>query len=233
MGTSSFVSSLSFFIVVAGASVTALVAPGCATVAVAVAPDKKPVPDDSAEFHAAESQFWSALHGGEYEKIGPTLDLYERAYLANPSSPMTAARIGWLHTWRLAESARQREVSPTITDDVTLGRKYFGEATRLSPKESRFLGFYASLTMAEGAIHHDAAEKSSRLLHDERRNSTRGPEFNLFTAGISVARLPYENPIYEEGVTRQWENLDVCIDAKIDRNDGRYDQLHGNGYEIW
>ena len=70
---------------------------------------------------------------------------------------MTAARIGWLHTWRIAERSRNPGAPATITDDIVLARKYFGEASHRAPNESRFKGFFASVTMAEGAIHKDEA----------------------------------------------------------------------------
>lgn len=194
---------------------------GCASIAVAVAPDKVAVPDETVEFRDAESAFWSALHGGHYEGIGPTLELYQRAYLKNPNAPMTAARIGWLHTWRLAERSRLASPPATITDDIVLARKYFGEAVHLAPKESRFLGFYASLTMAEGAVHKDEAitRKGYFMMNDA---VDAWPEFNLFTAGISVANLPAGNDLFDEGIDRQWKNLDVCVDGTLDRSDGRF-----------
>ncbi len=196
---------------------------GCATLAVATAPDKKPVEDHTPETYAAERAFWTALHGGKYEAIGDALELYQRSYLANPNAPMTAARIGWLHTWRIAERARLEKPQATITDDLVLGRRYFGEAVRLAPNEPRFAGFYANLTMAEGAVHKDEAltRKGYFQMNDA---ISAWPQFNLFTAGISVAGLPHDNELFHEGVERQYENLDVCVDEKIDREDGRFDK---------
>jgi len=197
---------------------------GCASIAIAVAPEKVAVPDETPEFRAAESAFWTALHGGHYERIGDTLELYQRAYLKNPASPLTAARIGWLHTWRLAERARLEDKAPaTITDDIVLARKYFGEAVHLAPNESRFLGFYASLTMAEGAVHKDEAitRRGYFTMNDA---IAAWPEFNLFTAGISVANLPASDALFDEGIDRQWQTLDVCIDGTFDRKDGRFDR---------
>jgi hypothetical protein len=196
---------------------------GCATLAIATAPEKQAVIDDSAPTKAAERAFWTALHGGKYESIGETLELYQQSYLANPNAAMSAARIGWLHTWRLAERARLASPPATITDDIVLGRKYFGEAVALSPHESRFQGFSASLIMAEGTVHKD--EALTRRGYFQMNDAVAAwPEFNLFTAGISVANLPVEDPLFREGVERQWQNLDVCVDGKVDRADGRFDE---------
>jgi len=194
---------------------------GCATLAIATAPAKKPILDDSAATQAAERAFWAALHGGKYDAIGETLELYQRSYLANPNAAMSAARIGWLHTWRVAERARLAAAPATITDDIVLGRRYFGEAVSLAPGESRFLGFSASMTMAEGAVHKDQS-LSRRGYFQMNEAITAWPEFNLFTAGISVAGLPAGDRLFTEGVERQWENLDVCVDGKVDRSDGRF-----------
>ncbi|MBK8212275.1 MAG: hypothetical protein IPK71_00880 [Myxococcales bacterium] len=201
---------------VLAAAAAAFTQGGCASIAVAVAPEKKAEVDDTPEFHAAESAFWGALHGGDYSRIGDTLELYQRAYLKNPNAPMTAARIGWLHTWRIAERSRNPAAPATITDDIVLARKYFGEASHLAPNESRFKGFFASVTMAEGAIHKDEAtiRRGYFMMNDA---VDAWPEFNYFTAGISVANLPASDPLFDEGLERQWKNLDVCVDGSMDR----------------
>ena len=74
-----------------------------------------------------------------------------------------------MHIWRLAERARIASgPGPEITDDAVLARKYFEEAVRLDPGDARYLGFYASLLMAEGTIHKDDKLVAAGLLHDAR-----------------------------------------------------------------
>ena len=90
-----------------------------------------------------------------------------------------------MHIWRLGERARHQPVRPEITDDAVLARKYFEEAVRLDPKEARYLGFYASLLMAEGTIHKD--EKMVRRGYFTMKDAVAAwPEFNLFTAGYTA-----------------------------------------------
>jgi hypothetical protein len=42
-------------------------------------------------------------------------------------------------------------------------------------------------------------------------------EFNLFTAGYAMSRQPAESDQFKEGIAWQWQDLDVCVDEKLDR----------------
>lgn len=189
---------------------------GCARLAVWSAPDKVASQERTALARRADGLFWKTLNGGEYEKIPDALTAMTAAYLEDPNDAVTAARIGWLHIWRLAERARLTVVPPAITDDAVLARKYFEEAVRLNPSEARYLGFYASLLMTEGAIHKD--EKLRRRGYYTMRDAVAAwPEFNYFTAGYSVATQPHDSERFREGLEYQWLNLDVCAGEKVDR----------------
>jgi hypothetical protein len=190
---------------------------GCASLAIATAPEKVALNDDSAGAKAADSVFWETLHGGRYEQIGAALERLEGAYLAHPNDPRTAAHIGFLHIWRVSESARVENVSPTITDDIALARRYFDEAIRLDPQEARYRGFLAATMLAEGKIHGD--ERLTRRGFFEMKDAVGAwPEFNLFTRGYSMSRLPFDEPRYADAVEDQWSLLDACTDGeRVDR----------------
>ena len=79
----------------------------------------------------------------------------QEIYLKHPADVDTAAHLGFSHIWRIAEAVRLERRSASITDEVILARKYFGEAARLAPEDARFQGFYAGATLAEGIIHGD------------------------------------------------------------------------------
>jgi hypothetical protein len=194
---------------------------GCATLAVATAPSKRAVADASPAASQAQRGFWDALHGGRYEDIGATLEPLQAEYLAHPHDASLAAHIAFLHVWRVSERARLPEQHASITDDIALARRYFDEASRLAPDDPRFQGFLAGMTMAEGKIHDD--EKLTRrgffLMNDA---VDAWPEFNLFTRGYVMSRLPVSDPRYASAVDDQWRNLDVCAGTTLDRKNPDY-----------
>ena len=202
----------------AGPGLAALVlAAGCGSLAVWSAPEKAPSAQRTPAALQADALFWRTLHAGAYEQIPQSLTALKAAYLANPNDAVTAAHIGWMHIWRLAERARITPASgPEITDDAVLARKYFEEAVRLHPGEARYLGFYASLLMTEGTIHGD--EKLVRRGYYTMRDAVAAwPEFNYFTSGYGAGALPHDSPRFTEGLEAQWLNLDVCVGERVDR----------------
>jgi hypothetical protein len=196
----------------------AMLAAGCESLAVWSARDKSPSAERTPSALRADALFWQTLHGGQYEEIPTALVALKAAYLENPNDAVTAAHIGWLHIWRLAERARlaPSALGPGITDDAVLGRKYFEEAVRLDPREARYLGFYASLLMAEGTIHRD--EKLRRRGYYTMRGAVAAwPEFNYFTAGYGFSSQPHDSDRFREGLEYQWLTLDLCAGEKVGR----------------
>ena len=113
------------------------------------------------------------------------------------------------------------EIPATIIDDAVLSRRYFEEAVRLNPTEARYLGFYASLLLAEGAIHKD--ERLTRQGYFTLLESIKAyPEFNYFTAGYVLSDRPRESERFKEGLEYQWLNLDVCVGEKVNRQNPDY-----------
>lgn len=164
----------------------------------------------------ADAVFWRTLHAGDYEHIDAALQASTAAYLADPGDALTAAHVGWLHIWRLAESGRLEHRLPTITDDAILARRYFEEAVALDPRDPRFAGFLAAAQLAEGGIHRDPA-----LLR--RGDATMQaavkawPEFNLFTAGYVASTAPAQSAAFREGLEQQWRNMEACLGETVDR----------------
>jgi hypothetical protein len=204
---------------VAGAASLAL--SGCASVAVWSAPQKQPAAASTPAARQANQEFWQALHGGHYEDIGRVLEHLTAAYLANPNDGVTAAHIGFSHTWRLSERARLGSPPATITDDLVLAHKYFSEATTLVPKDARFQGFLAGMELSEGALHQDEKLKR-RGYFDLLDAKDAWPEFNLFTAGYVLSSLPYSDEKYHDALEYQWETLDRCVGQPVDRKTAAY-----------
>jgi hypothetical protein len=190
-------------------------------IAVQLAPKKQAAKTRSEAALKADEVFWQTFHNGEYEKIPHALEIVTAAYVQTPNDAVTAAHVAWLHMWRLSEQARNDSVPVTITDDMMLSRRYFQEAVKLDPSEARYLGFLAAITLAEGELHKD--EQITREGYFMLRDSiTAWPEFNLFTGGYIMSRLPPDSPRFHEGLEWQWRTLDVCFEVKLDRANPDY-----------
>ena len=102
-----------------------------------------------------------------------------------------------------------------------IAHKYFSEASRLSPSDSRFKGFLASTELAEGTVHGD--EKLVRRGYFDLMDAKDAwPEFNLFTAGYGLSRLPATDSKFIDGVEYQWLTLDFCAEDRVDRSTASY-----------
>jgi hypothetical protein len=190
-------------------------------IAVLLAPDKKATSTRSNAALQADELFWRTFHGGAYDEIPRVLEILTAAYLETPADSVTAAHIAWLHNWRMAERARLSKVPATITDHTILARRYFDEAFRLNPSDARVLGFLGGHTVAEGTLHNDErlVRRGYYMLLDAIEA---WPEFNLFTAGYVMSRLPADSPRFKEGLEWQWRNLEVCVQESIDRANPDY-----------
>ena len=196
-------------------------ATGCAYLAVQSAPEKSPSIARGKAAEQADALFWKTLHDGQYDQIPVVLNALTAAYLENPNDAITAAHIGWMHVWRLSERTRMAEIPATITDHAVLSRRYFEEAVRLNPTEARYLGFYASMLLAEGAIHKD--EKLARKGYFTMLDSIKAfSEFNYFTAGYVMSDRPRGSERFKEGLEYQWLDVDVCVGGKVDRQNPDY-----------
>lgn len=190
-------------------------------IAVWLAPVKKATKTRSAAALKADDLFWRAFHGGQYEEIPRVLEALTGAYLQAPNDAVTAAHIAWFHNWRMAERARLPAVPASITDDTAVARRYFDEAVRLDSSDARYLGFLAGHIVIEGNLHKD--ERLIRRAYYMLLDAIDAwPEFNLFTAGFVMSRLPPDSPRFKEGLEWQWRTLDVCVQERIDRKNPDY-----------
>lgn len=189
---------------------------GCQFAAVHSAPAKVAATSRTDAAVQADTLFWTTLHGGDYDGIARATEALTAAYLANPRDATTAAHIGFLHIWRLSERARIARVQATITDEAVLARRYFEEAVTLAPDDARFLGFLGSTLAAEGSIHQDESLRR-RGYYTLRDAIVAWPEFNLFTAGYVLSGQPAGSERYREALDWQWQTLDLCSGARVDR----------------
>ena len=190
-------------------------------IAVLLAPTKTATNTRSNVALKADELFWHTLHSGAYDDIPRVLEVLTAAYLEAPTDAVTAAHIAWLHNWRVAERDRLSTVPATITDHTILARRYFDEAVKLNPSDARTLGFLAGNILAEGTLHKD--ERLVRRGYYMVLDAIEAwPEFNLFTVGYVMSRLPPDSPRFKEGLEAQWRELDVCAQERIDRTNPDY-----------
>ena len=189
---------------------------GCAFMAEQAAPAKQASATRTETAQRADTLFWNTFHSGDYDGISKAMEAVKGAYLQSPNDPVTAAHVGFLHVWRIAERARLSTLSPSITDDSALARRYFGEAVALHPSEVRYQGFLATTMLAEANIHKD--EKLKRRGYYAMLDAVDGwPEFNLFTAGYVFSNQPADSAQFKQGLEMQWRTLDLCSGTTIDR----------------
>jgi len=166
----------------------------------------------------ADSLFWRILHAGAYDSIPGALFLLKAAYLQNPADPVTAAHVGFLHAWRIAERARSSQVTPAITDDAILARRYFDQAVAHAPAyDARIHGFGAVFRMVEGDIHRDR-ELWAEGLRQGREAIRVWPEFNWFTIGYALSGKADTSALFREGLEMQWKTVDACGRTTVDRS---------------
>jgi hypothetical protein len=191
------------------------------SIVISMAPRKRPSPSRSAAAIAADSVFWRTLHSGVYDQLPHAIEVLTRAYVASPGDAVTASHVAWLHIWRMAEASRLDTAPASITDDIVLSRKYFQEAVALDPADARKLGFLGGSMVAEGTV--DRNEKLIRRGYYTMRDAIEAwPEFNLFTAGYVMSRTPSGSPQFHEALEWQWRTLDLCAEARIDRENPDY-----------
>jgi len=189
---------------------------GCAFVAEKAAPAKQASTTRTEAAQRADALFWKTFHGGDYDGIPKAMEAVKGAYLQSPDDAVSAAHVGFLHVWRIAERARLDALSPSITDDSALARRYFGEAVALHPSEARYQGFLATTMLAEANIHKD--EKLRRRGYYAMLDAVDAwPEFNLFTAGYVLSNQPPDSAHFKQGLEMQWRTLDLCSEAAVDR----------------
>ncbi len=189
---------------------------GCATLADWTAPQKLPAASPAKALAQLEQEFWSALHTGNIEKISGLITRYKAVYASDPNQARAAVRLGFLHVWRLSEWSRFKTIGPEVIDDAALCKTYFAEATEMLPEDPRLAGFYAACSLAQADISKN--ERNTRRAYFDMLDAVEAwPEFNGFTAGFTMSKLPHNHERYDEAVEFQWRVLDECFGQKVDR----------------
>jgi hypothetical protein len=143
------------------------------------------------------------------------------AYLESPNDPELASRLGFIHLWKITERARVKPVSPLVTNEVILSKKYFSDALQLDPNNAIYKGFYGDARLIEGHIFKDQQEevRGYFVLKDAIH---KWPEFNYFTAGYVMSTLDKDSKQFKEGLEGQWKTLDLCAGRRVNRYNPDY-----------
>ncbi|KTD19119.1 Uncharacterised protein [Legionella lansingensis] len=199
----------------------------CEKMALLFTPAKKPILSTSELAKKAENYFWDTLHQGRYYDIPKADYLLMAAYLANPNDPKLAARLGFIHIWKITERKREAQQSPKITNEIVLAKKYFGDAVQLAPENPIYQGFFGDSQLIEGKIFNDKREEV-RGYYTLKRAIKRWPEFNYFTAGYPMSDLPANSEHFQEALEWQWKVLDLCAGEKVSRDAPSFSKYMGH-----
>ena len=186
----------------------------CSALGVAMAPAKKATAP-TADAQALASDFWLALHGGDYGRIDDLLERHMREVVAEPGDALTLFHTGLLHAWKLSERSREPR-NARVVEHAIAARRLFAEAAQLDPADARIAGFAAGFVMTEAAILSN--EKQLRQGYFQMQDAVASwPEFNLFTSGYVMSANPPHSAPFTEGLEQQWRTLDACFGAKVSR----------------
>lgn len=172
---------------------------------------------DSPQAAQAQQAFWEAFQAQRYDALPKVTEALTAAYLRHPEDPKLALLLAHAHFWRVAERSRDSRAGAGVTDGLVLANFYFAEAYRLQPEDHRISGWLASTELALGSVHAD--ERTRRRGYFDLKASARAfPEFNNFSLGYVLSRLPAGDPRLDEAVEAMWLNLDLCVGQKVDRH---------------
>lgn len=194
---------------------------GCEQIKLMSTPPKKPIISHTLLAEQAKKNFWDILHQGNYARLPQVVDLLTAAYLENPHDPSLAAYLGFSHIWKITERTREKNISPTVANEMILAQNFFEEATALNPSDARLQGFLGVSMLASGKIFDDDREQIRGYFQLQRAISL-WPEFNYFTAGYPMSDLDAHSDYFKQGLAWQWQTLDLCIGASINKDNPDY-----------
>jgi len=189
----------------------------CERIALMTTPKKQAHASHSQLATNAEKSFWDILHNGQYAHIPDTQKLLLAAYLQNPNDPALAGHLGFLHIWKITERQRDNNISPTITNEIILSKKYFSDAVELDPTDARYQGFLGDTMLIEGQIFNDQQEQV-RGYYQLKRAIAMWPQFNYFAAGYPMSTPDAHSERFRQALDWQWLTLDLCSGAHLDKD---------------
>ena len=182
---------------------------GCTDVAVSFTEKKRPVFTESVLSKDANRYFWYHFHAGDYDSIPKIVEKLSQALRENPNDLLTTAHLGFVHIWALSERQRLHTANPLITDNIFLSRRYFEEAYKMNENDPRIQGFYADISLSEGAILNNRKELTAAYFTG-LSSISHWPQFNKFTVRYAFSGLPTNDKNFKQGLKWQYESMDDC-----------------------
>ena len=162
--------------------------------------------------------FFDAFLAQKYDALPKVMDDLATAYGRDPHDVRNTLIYAHSNLWRVSEWARNPSQDPAqIPAYVGAASRYFNESYALNPSDPRILGWIGAVGMGIGRSTGDQA-----LIAKGRQSIDEGvkqwPEFNLTVRAMVDDRLPPGDPGFNGAVETLWENYDVCVGEKVDRN---------------
>jgi tetratricopeptide (TPR) repeat protein len=159
--------------------------------------------------------FFGALAHGDYDALDPVIaDLTGEAA---DGDEVSQAVLGFAHAWRVAERARY-EPDPEVIGHIDLAVTSFERAVDAIPHDPRLVGFLGSMQLAQGNVWGDNA-LIRKGWFGTKASARQWPEWGLFTQAYGLVTLDPDEPRYAKGIELLWDNLDACVDERVDRED--------------
>jgi tetratricopeptide (TPR) repeat protein len=159
--------------------------------------------------------FFEALRHGRYDDLDPIVD--DLTGEAAEGDDVSLAVLGFAHAWRMAEAVRN-EPDPAVVGHIDLAASAFERAIEALPDDPRLVGFFGGMELAQGTVWDDSALQR-RGWFDQAEARRRWPEWGLFTQAFGLVTFDPDEPRYDKGIELLWDNLDACVDERVDRDD--------------
>lgn len=175
-----------------------------------------------------DSEFFEALFAGRYDRIGEFKARYGALIPGGDpaaASALVVARLGFLNIWEVSERYRlldapgglAPEQIQAVSEATGACANLFALAAAKEPTNAIYRGFAADCQLFLGVATNSAINTLNGLTYAVEA-VRRNPEFNLFTVGYALSSLPADSQEFGLGLEMMFRDFDVCVDAKVDRD---------------
>jgi hypothetical protein len=179
----------------------------------------------------AKALFWEVFNAGAYERIPEAQAKLLAVYEQDQTLGENAMLLGVSHYWNAAEWRRDlSRPSRGQYEAILKTDEYLTVALELRPNDGRIMCWLGGAKTFRSQIERNPAlmDQGLALIN---QCATVYPSFGLIMKGFVGSFLPVQSDLYQQAVTAIWENVDVCIDEDISRENPdftNYMHLTGN-----